>query len=413
MISWLLSQLLPFTVLLALLLLMRPMVLRWLGARWQYSLWGAVPMLLLLSAVPLSGLFTGESEIYQLQVSASKISLELGKSLETANIWAIIWLIGVMVIAVLLLKQQQYLAQVLNLATPLHLDDVALKPKQSELSDHRDNRVNPFICKQSQQELGPFVTGFFRPTLLLPQDFQHRFSPLQQQLILKHELTHWQRGDLHWNYLALFLLTLFWFHPLSWLAYRAYRQDQELACDALVLKDANAEQKIAYSYALLSNAQHGAANWQLLTNHYGDKKMMKQRLIQIKQQHGFSKTAMAITLAMVLGTTLWLQQPVQAAGDVVAPTIRVEPKYPVQAARQKIEGYVVAEFDIQPDGRVENVKVIKAVPEQVFEKEAVRALQQWAYSPSAAGMKKASVRLDLMMDPVDQEIERIDVTPSK
>ncbi len=149
MISWLLSQLLPFTVLLALLLLMRPMVLRWLGARWQYSLWGAVPMLLLLSAVPLSGLFTIESEIYQLQVSASKISLELGNSLEMAYIWAIIWLIGVMVIAVLLLKQQQYLAQVLNLATPLHLDDVALKPKQSELSDHRDNRVNPFICKQS------------------------------------------------------------------------------------------------------------------------------------------------------------------------------------------------------------------------------------------------------------------------
>lgn len=141
--------------------------------------------------------------------------------------------------------------------------------------------------------------------------------------------------------------------------------------------------------------------------------MMKQRLIQIKQQHGFSKTAMAITLAMVLGTTLWLQQPVQAAGDVMAPTMRVEPKYPVQAARQKIEGYVVAEFDIKPDGRVENVKVIKAVPEQVFEKEAVRALQQWAYSPSAAGMKKASVRLDFMMDPVDQEIERIDVTPSK
>ena len=209
------------------------------------------------------------------------------------------------------------------------------------------------------------------------------------------------------------LLTLFWFHPLSWLAYRAYRQDQELACDALVLQDASAEQKIAYSYALLSNAQQSAANWQLLTNHYGDKQMMKQRLIQLKQQQGFSKTAMAVTLVALFGVALWLQQPVQAANDVVEPTMRVEPLYPIQAAEQKIEGYVIAEFDIKPDGSVENVKIIKAVPENVFEKESVRALQQWAYSPSAAGMKKANVQLDFMMDPVSKDVERIDVTPSK
>ena len=197
------------------------------------------------------------------------------------------------------------------------------------------------------------------------------------------------------------------------MAYRAYRQDQELACDALVLQDASAEQKIAYSYALLSNAQQSAANWQLLTNHYGDKQMMKQRLIKLKQQQGFSKTAMAVTLVALFGVALWLQQPVQAANDVVEPTMRVEPLYPIQAAEQKIEGYVIAEFDIKPDGSVENVKIIKAVPENVFEKESVRALQQWAYSPSAAGMKKANVRLDFMMDPVSKDVERIDVTPSK
>lgn len=399
MISWLLSQLLPLSLLLAMLLLLRPMVLRWLGARWQYSLWGSVPLLLLLSAAPLAGLFRIENDVYQLQVSASKISLELGKSQDLTSLWAIIWLLGVISIALFMLGQQRYLAKLLCAATPL--------------PSIENQRVKRVVCQQSQQQFGPFITGFIRPTIVLPPDFQHRFSPLQQELILKHELTHWQRSDLHWNYLALLLLTLFWFHPLSWFAYRAYRQDQELACDALVLQEASAEQKIAYSYALLSNVQPSAASWQLLTNHYGDKKMMKQRLMQLKHQRGFSKTAMVITMALLLGITLWLQQPVQAAGDVVAPITRVEPRYPLTAAQQKIEGYVVAEFDIKPDGSVENVKVVKAVPENVFEKEAVRALQQWAYSPSAAGMKKASVRLDFMMDPVDQEIERIDVTPSK
>ena len=63
--------------------------------------------------------------------------------------------------------------------------------------------------------------------------------------------------------------------------------------------------------------------------------MMKQRLIQLKQQQGFSKTAMAVTLVALFGVALWLQQPVQAANDVVEPTMRVEPLYPIQAAEQK------------------------------------------------------------------------------
>jgi TonB family protein len=141
--------------------------------------------------------------------------------------------------------------------------------------------------------------------------------------------------------------------------------------------------------------------------------MMKQRLTQLKQQQGFSKVAMSVTFIALIATTLWLQQPVQAAKDVVEPTVRIEPRYPIKAVEQKIEGYVVAEFDIKPDGSVENVKIIKAVPENMFEKESVRALQQWAYSPSASGMKKANVRLDFMMDPVSKDVERIDVTPSK
>ena len=53
MMNWLVSQLMPLTLLLAAVLLLRPLTLRWLGARWQYSLWAAVPLLLLLSQLPL------------------------------------------------------------------------------------------------------------------------------------------------------------------------------------------------------------------------------------------------------------------------------------------------------------------------------------------------------------------------
>lgn len=407
MMSWLSSQFVPLTLLLSCILMLRPFTLRRLGARWQYCLWGAVPISLLFSQLPLAALFTSENTVYRLQVSASKLSMGLFKDAELLSTWELIWLAGVAMMLLLILGQYWHLSQQLRAAKPIQL---ALELPGTTNSH---NRWFPQHYTQSATDQGPCVCGLLTPTVLLPHDFQQKFSTLQQQLILKHELTHWQRGDLHCNLVALLLLTLFWFHPLSWLAYRAYRQDQELSCDALVLQNGSSEQKIAYSYALLSNAQQRTAHWQVLTNHYGDKHMMKQRLIQLRTQQGFSKTSMTVTLAALFGAALWLQQPVQAAGAVVEPTKRIEPRYPVQAAQQKIEGYVVAEFDIKPDGTVENIKVVKAVPEQTFEKESVRALQQWEYAPSAAGVKKVNVRLDFMMDPVPKDQERLDVTAHK
>ncbi len=417
MMNWLVSQLIPLTLLLAAVLLLRPLTLRWLGARWQYSLWAAVPLLLLLSQLPLLSVFTVDGELYRMQVSATKLSMALVKDPVFASGWGfactIIWSLGVVVMILLLLGQHLQLSQQLASAKPLQLSCAKLSNDHTDGSAIADAIHAHIACKQSATQQGPFVSGWLRPTVLLPHDFQQRFSPLQQQLVLAHEQTHWQRGDLHCNLLAFLLLTLFWFHPLSWLAYRAYRQDQELACDALVLQDASAEQKIAYSYALLSNAQQSAANWQLLTNHYGDKQMMKQRLIQLKQQQGFSKVAMAVTLIALFSAAVWLQQPVQAANDKIEPIKRIEPIYPSVPAQNQMEGYVVAEFDITPDGSVENINIIKSVPVLMFDKEAVDALKQWKYTSSTAGKKKAIVQLDFMLDPVPQDIERVGVTPSK
>ena len=400
MLNWLLTQVLPLTLLLTTLLLARPLLLRWLGARWQYSLWLAVPFLLLWPLLPFQLTPVAETTVYQVQLNIHQLSKGLAAEHQWSLLLLALWLSGIGVMAMALWRQYQHISQQIRTASQFTATETAI------------------ACKQSRGQQGPYVTGWWRPTVMLPADFLQRFDPEQQQLVLQHELTHWRRGDLHANLFALLVLMLFWFHPLCWLAYRAYRQDQELACDALVLATASPQQKIAYSYALLrnlpSNAQSSADHWQLLTNHYGDKKMMKQRLQLLQRQQGFSKTAMALTMIALVGATLWLQQPVQAAGasEDIKPVMRVEPRYPLAAAQAKIEGYVVAEFDIQPDGRVQNITIIKSVPAQVFDKEALQALQQWAYSPSAAGLKKAKVQLDFVMDPVSADIERVEVSPA-
>jgi protein TonB len=88
-------------------------------------------------------------------------------------------------------------------------------------------------------------------------------------------------------------------------------------------------------------------------------------------------------------------------GDAT-PIVRIEPKYPIQAARDGKEGYVILSFTINEVGGVEDVKVIEAQPKRVFDKEARRALRKWKYKPKVVDGKAQrrpglSVQLDFTM----------------
>lgn len=85
-------------------------------------------------------------------------------------------------------------------------------------------------------DTGPALVGAFRPQIVLPEDFERRYSPEQQALILAHERCHLRRGDAQFTLLACVLRCVFWFNPLVHFAWPRFRLDQELACDAAVLQ---------------------------------------------------------------------------------------------------------------------------------------------------------------------------------
>ncbi len=58
------------------------------------------------------------------------------------------------------------------------------------------------------------------------------------------------------------------------------------------------------------------------------------------------------------------------------------PKYPEYARKMRIEGSVTVSFVLDEKGRVAEPKVIKAVPENVFENSALTAVAAWRFSPA-------------------------------
>lgn len=83
------------------------------------------------------------------------------------------------------------------------------------------------------------------------------------------------------------------------------------------------------------------------------------------------------------------QQPAQtAAARPSANDLRAistpAPRYPTEAYRAGTSGEVQVEFTVAADGSVSDVRVVRANPPRVFDREAVSAVKRWRFQPIGA-----------------------------
>jgi beta-lactamase regulating signal transducer with metallopeptidase domain len=82
---------------------------------------------------------------------------------------------------------------------------------------------------------GPAVVGVISPRIVMPVD-DGSYSEEERALIRAHEREHVNRMDPRAGAMASALQALCWFNPLVHLGAHVMRLDQELACDAAVLR---------------------------------------------------------------------------------------------------------------------------------------------------------------------------------
>lgn len=75
----------------------------------------------------------------------------------------------------------------------------------------------------------------------------------------------------------------------------------------------------------------------------------------------------------------------------LTPLSTLQPDYPFRAKRRGIEGHVTVEFLVTARGRVEEVTILEAEPENIFNQAVENALRLWRFQPpTVEGVKVAA-----------------------
>lgn len=335
MIAWLIETLVAVTLLMAMVLALRGPVARHFGAGWAYALWAVPALRLVLPPLPqlAPDLYLPPVVLFIPTAAemAAPLPAEAGPG-QWVPFMLAMWAGGAVIFLVLQwLAYRAFLGRIRETSRP------ARPPLFGGIRTWISDAVD-----------GPLALGVLERRIVLPGDFSRRYNPVERRLALEHELVHHRRGDIWWNLAAMLVLALFWFNPVAWLAFRAFRSDQELACDAAVARTASLDERCDYARALVKSASRPGLIAACALNPAGELKrrlrmMRAHRASRLRSAGGvaalgaFAAAGFALGSAQPSGAGAPLQfvsAPVAAAApDRLAAVARPEPAIVVTGRR--------------------------------------------------------------------------------
>ena len=237
----------------------------------------------------------------------------------------------------------------------------------------------------SDLDVSPMAFGLLKPMIVVPQKLISRLTQSELQLVILHESIHCRRADPLWRFALACLNGIYWFLPGFNFSREAFIEDQELACDEQVISQS--QQLSVYAQLLLSLNRNQTRRAPNETVYCSASFNLKERIMKLnqvnKKKHQTSIISLFLLSAFAISSWSAMAQVVtDNGGDIVlTPTHRASPMYPFTAVKEKISGQVTVEFTVSKEGRVINAKAVESEPADIFDKAAVKAIEQWTFKP--------------------------------
>lgn len=147
---------------------------------------------------------------------------------------------------------------------------------------------NPLIAS-------PIMIGFFRPRIILPV---RKLEEKELPYIFMHELIHYKQGDMFYKWLIQIVVCIHWFNPFVYLLEKEVNKSCELSCDEKVISilDDNARREYGdtlISFVKSNNLYKSSLASVTLTE---GAEQLKERLGAIMKFRKKSKVVIAITI---------------------------------------------------------------------------------------------------------------------
>ncbi len=142
-----------------------------------------------------------------------------------------VWLALILLVTLLIAQRWQFVRGLIRQADPADAGIIDLLDRcrrQLGMAEQIELRLSP-------NTTSPSVCGLLRPVILIPHDLPGQLSTHQMRAVLLHELTHIKRYDLWVSFIQTAIQTVYFFHPLLWLANAMIRNMREKAVDEAVL----------------------------------------------------------------------------------------------------------------------------------------------------------------------------------
>ncbi|TWI06235.1 TonB family protein [Luteimonas cucumeris] len=296
LLGWLLEGTLAVTAALLLVMALRLPLRRLFGAGAAYAVWALVPLSLLAVSLPAP-----VGQVVTRTLSPASVDVQFAQAssapMLSSSWWALhgpvllvaLWAAGALLVACVFWHQQRRFIASLG----------------------RTRRDEAGLLRADVGASCPAVVGAWSPRIVLPDDFESRYPAHEAELVLAHERVHLARQDVRLNLLAVALRCVHWFNPLLHYATRAYRQDQELACDAAVLAR-HPHSRRAYADAMLKTQL--AVLGLPVGCHWQSSQSLRERILMLKKPQparGRMRLGAITIAALLLGAsyTVWALQP--------------------------------------------------------------------------------------------------------